>query len=80
MSAAERAIARSISHDEIVTIDYHAEASEELQLTCDDWVVNTAYGLTEYWGTTDDGNEWRVHIRDKFEGREGGFPGHDEDS
>lgn len=60
-TVAERAIARSSSHNEIVTIDFDAESAKELQLACDDSV--DANDVTEYWGTTDAGDEWRVHVR-----------------
>lgn len=54
-------IERSISHHEIVTVDYDATTAEDLTAACDDSVE--ANGATEYWGTDDDGNEWRVHLR-----------------
>lgn len=60
-TVAERAIARSVSHNEIVTLDFDTEANEELQLACEDAVV--ANGVTEYWGTTESGDDWRVHVR-----------------
>lgn len=66
---AEQAIARSISHNEIVTLDYDADVYQELLdrvLEADngiksDWV--DANEVTEFWGTTDDGDDWRVHMR-----------------
>lgn len=62
MTAAQAAIARSISHNEIVHIDQDAEAHEELSLAAEDSVWNDP--VTEYWGTTEDGSEWRVHVHD----------------
>lgn len=62
-NVADQAIARSISHNEIVTIDYSSEAADMLRSECEDNV--DANGLTEYWGTDDDGSEWRVHMRDQ---------------
>jgi hypothetical protein len=59
---AERAIARSVSHTEIVTIAYDADAAAALQAACED-SVGVPDERTEYWGTTDDGDEWRVHMR-----------------
>ena len=54
------AIARSISHREIVTIPYDADHATDLLVECEDHV--DAGSVTEYWGTTDDGAEWRVHM------------------
>lgn len=60
------AIARSVSHNEIVTIPYSTEAADALWAECDDHVdARASYGVVEYWGTTDDGDEWRVHLRDE---------------
>lgn len=55
------AIDRSVSHNEIVTIDYDWNALQQLILASDDWVDND--GLIELWGTREDGEEWRVHVR-----------------
>jgi hypothetical protein len=60
-NVAEQAIQRSISHTEIVTIDYDAAVAADLAVECDDSVE--ANEVTEYWGTDADGNEWRVHMR-----------------
>lgn len=62
-TAAKTAIARSISHNEIVHIDQDAEAHEELLLASEDSVWSDPE--TQYWGTTEDGHEWRVHVRGK---------------
>lgn len=62
----EQAITRSISHQEIVTIDlahglYDSQILADLQVACEDSVAaNDA--RTEYWGTNEDGDEWRVHV------------------
>ncbi len=61
------AIARSISHNEIVTVDYDVTLADMLSAESDDSVVNSAYRVTEYWGTDEDGNEWRVHMRHETE-------------
>ena len=64
MTRAEKAIARSISHTEIVTIDGNGADMQDLSLQCEDSVdAVSSYGVVEYWGTTDDGDEWRVHVR-----------------
>lgn len=60
-TVAASAIARSVSQNEIVTIDYDPAAAEDLSAASD----GSADGndVTEYWGTDDDGSEWRVHMR-----------------
>lgn len=60
---AQQAIDRSVSHREIVTVDYDAEAQSELEAASEDSVHTD--DVTEYWGTTDDGDDWRVHMRDE---------------
>lgn len=59
-TTADRAIARSISHTEIVTIDYDAATAADLDAMCEGSAE--AERGTEYWGITD-GDEWRVHMR-----------------
>lgn len=58
------AIARSVSHDEIVHLAASADESDaldtELICECDDRAKND--DVREYWGTTDAGDEWRVHV------------------
>lgn len=61
-----KAIRQSVQQNEIVTINfnrvnYDSEIPTDLLVACDDSVENGE--VTEYWGTDDDGNEWRVHIR-----------------
>lgn len=65
MANVEQAIARSKSHNEIVTIEHDAAAIEALTIEaltieCDDH-VETAH-VHEFWGTDEAGNEWRVHV------------------
>lgn len=57
----QRAIERSISHNEIVTLDWSEDLESELDNRCEDSANNTTYGLLEYWGN--DEGEWRVHLR-----------------
>ena len=60
-----QAIERSITHDEIVTIDHTPENASELAGLCDDSAdLTVTYGrpAAEYWGRDDDGAEWRVHL------------------
>lgn len=57
---ADDAIARSISHDEIVHLDYCSSLGMDLRDVCEDSRAHD--DVTEYWGITDDGEEWRVHL------------------
>ena len=66
-NVAEQAIKRSISHNEIVTLDlavipYDSAILTDLLVACDD-SVDANDNVTEYWGKTEEGNEWRVHVR-----------------
>jgi hypothetical protein len=64
VSRATDAIARSASHNEVVTLDYDAAAYEELLVECDDNV--STEDVTEFWGNDpDDENKmtWRVHVK-----------------
>lgn len=71
-SVAKRAIERSVSHNEIVTIDaddYSAELVEYLESESDG-SADTTYergDLLEFWGTDAGGDEWRVHVRHEVE-------------
>ena len=60
MSKALALIKRSISHNEIAHGKYDAETAMELKSLSDDSVENG--DVIEYWGTDDDGDEWRVHL------------------
>jgi hypothetical protein len=63
---AHQAIDRSISHDEIVTIDHDPAVLDALVLESEDWVkTDTRY---EFWGRREAGagmhpDPWRVHVR-----------------
>lgn len=70
---AQNAINRSVSHTEIVTIDfervnYDSQIEADLLVACDGWT--DAEDVTEYWGTTERG-EWRVHVRTARKGTHG---------
>lgn len=54
------AIKRSISHTEIVTLDYDSLTLQALKLASDDWTA--ANGVVELWGN-DNGDQWRVHVK-----------------
>lgn len=61
----ETAIRRSISHNEIVTLEWTADREAALLDACEDSVATSVLASTdriEAWGRTDDGNEWRVHL------------------
>lgn len=57
---AEQAIKRSISHGEIVHLAHSEEAILALTAECDDNVDGN--DEREFWGTTESGHEWRVHV------------------
>lgn len=61
MTTATDLIARSVSHTEIVTAAYDAEIAAALEAACED-SVEANDDVTEYWGTTEAGDEWRVHL------------------
>lgn len=56
----EQAIARSISQNEIVHLDWSHDVQTDLIIACDDWT--DAGSVFEFWGTSDD-SEWRIHLR-----------------
>lgn len=60
-ATADEAINRSINYTEIVTLPYDIEIASDLAVACDD-STEANDGLIEYWGTTDDGYEWRIHM------------------
>ena len=55
------AIARSVKNNAIVTIDGDDATHTALLCECEDSAQNG--DVTEYWGTTESGSEWRVHVR-----------------
>lgn len=61
---ARRLIARSVSQTEIVDAPYAANLAARLQRACEGEVFDARRERHEYWGTTDDGDEWRVHLTD----------------
>ena len=67
--SAREAVTRSMRQTEIVTLtpDTAAEAAEicrALKVACEDSAaVHDSRGhVTEFWGTDEDGDEWRVHV------------------
>lgn len=61
---ARRMIARSVSHTEIVSAPYAAGLAARLKRACERDVFDAQRERHEYWGTTDEGDEWRVHLTD----------------
>ena len=67
---ADQAIARSISHNEIVTLGSPSAPAEDAEslmtdlfAECEDCVNDDPRSvMAEYWGADDSGNEWRVQI------------------
>jgi hypothetical protein len=61
---AKQAIARSQSHNEIITLEeYNDDAFETLSVECDDCVE--ANGMHEFWCDSPEDNtamQWRVHM------------------
>jgi hypothetical protein len=57
---AKQLIAESIRYSKIAMADYSGDLADELLVRSEDSVQNGTE--TEYWGTTDDGDEWRVHL------------------
>lgn len=55
------AIAESALHNWIVVIDAYPGVHDDLLVRCDDDVETD--GEHEYWGTDDEGDPWRVHVR-----------------
>jgi len=67
-NVAQTAIARSISHTEIAVIDfakvsYDSQIMADLTAACDDQAARDDADVVEYWGTTEAGEEWRVHVK-----------------
>ena len=65
-SVATHLVLESIRTNQIIshTVDIVAgeEAGDELAEMAED-SVDASGGVTEFWGTDEDGNEWRVHVR-----------------
>jgi hypothetical protein len=58
---ASQAIETSIRETRIVHLALDRQADEELRAESDDWT--DANGTRDYWGTTADGEYWRVQMR-----------------
>lgn len=61
ITAAAEAIAESVRHTIIVTVDDAPGLREDLLFRCDDDIENGSEH--EFWGQDDEGNDWRVHVR-----------------
>lgn len=53
-------IGQSIEHDEIAHGEWTDALADELAAQSDDWTTNG--DVIEFWGSDDDGNDWRVHL------------------
>lgn len=61
ITTAQQAIEESIRHDCIAHVCLPIEESDHLGCEADDCVEHhDEPRRTEYWGTTDDGRDWRV--------------------
>jgi hypothetical protein len=58
---AEQAIARSVSHTQVVTLDYQSHTLNDLVAATRDYVKGNK--CWEFWGEDENGNQWRVHMR-----------------
>jgi hypothetical protein len=67
-SIVHRAIARSIESSavdhirNVRSVDTLDGVATELEILADDYVEIKVERRAEYWGTDDDGAEWRVHL------------------
>lgn len=57
----DEAISLSQAQNRIIFLDHSAKLIEELRDEADDWVE--ANDVVEFWGTEEDGGDWRVHVR-----------------
>lgn len=58
-------IAKSVARNTVVHVQGTPEMHDALTVECEDSVQThdqDGLDLTEYWGTTDDGAEWRIHV------------------
>lgn len=61
-SRARALVGRSIGYTSIVCAEYTAGVASRLQRLCDGDTYDAQREVHEYWGTDDDGAEWRVHL------------------
>lgn len=61
MINAHTLIAQSIACNCVARAAATEDLDTDLLTMCDDHVENASTDETEYWGTTDAGEEWRVH-------------------
>lgn len=57
---ATKLIADSISTNSIIHAEWNGELADTLSAESEDYAESA--DVVEYWGTDDDGNEWRVHL------------------
>lgn len=68
-SSADALISRSAQQNEIVHADYNKDLADDLATESDNGGTRTG-DETEYWGTTDGGSDWRVHLDHAPAGRD----------
>lgn len=61
-SSIQALIEDSINTDSITSAPYSPDRADELRTLCDDCVENNTGSSAEYWGTDEDGRDWRVHL------------------
>ncbi len=61
MTTAATLIERSIRNTEIVFAAYSADLADDLLVECED-STEASDEVIEFWGTTEGGAEWRVHL------------------
>lgn len=59
---ARELVGRSVSLTAIVCAEHTTGVASRLQRLCDGDTYDARREVHEYWGTTDDGEEWRVHL------------------
>lgn len=56
----DNALFLSVTQNRIVHLEYSEELHDQMLSLCDDWTNGES--CNEYWGTNDEGDEWRVHL------------------
>jgi hypothetical protein len=66
ITTAKEAIKTSVQENRIVHTCLEMDEADNLGCASDDCVtIHTEPKMVEYWGTDEDGNEWRVHDHEK---------------
>ena len=59
---AQSLIKQSVAQNEIVSVEFEHELSEELFVQADDSTTDFGRCVREFWGETKSGDSWRVHL------------------